>query len=123
MSLTALGVASILEKEGIRATVVDPVFVKPLDHDLFLQLFSSHSHVVTIEEHALQGGLGSAINAFCINNQFNSLQILNFGIPDTFLEHGSHKELMQELGLTAEEISRKILAQWALSSLPTMVSS
>ncbi len=113
MSLVALTVQEKLKEHGINATVVDPIFIKPLDSDLFLKLLSSHSHVVTMEEHSLQGGLASALNAFTVQNQFSSLHILNLGIPDTFLEHGSHAEVMAEVGLTPDQICARILQEFS----------
>ena len=100
----ALAVADRLKEYDIQATVVDPVFIKPLDSDLLCRLLSTHHHVITIEEHAVSVGLASIINSFIIRNGFNHLQVANFGIPDTFLEQGSHKEILQEIGLTPESI-------------------
>jgi 1-deoxy-D-xylulose-5-phosphate synthase len=106
---TALDVAKLLEPFGIQATIVDPVFLKPLDSDLFYRLFSNHTHVITIEEHALSVGLASIINSFIVRNGLNHLSVANFGIPDMFLEQGSHKELMQEIGLTPEAIFARVV--------------
>lgn len=111
---TALRVREELLKEGIEATVVDPVFVKPLDSDLFCQVFLSHKYVVTIEEHSINGGLGMVINSFLLRNNFNHLSVLNCGIPDTFVEHGSHKELMAEIGLDVPSITTQILKHFEL---------
>ncbi len=124
MNITALKVRNILQKSyGIEATVVDPIFVKPLDKDLFLKLFSSHSYVVTIEEHSLQGGLGSAINHLIIENDLiNTLSILNLGIPQAFLEQGSHTELLSTIGLTPELISTKIMQEFSLSPHPSSLA-
>jgi 1-deoxy-D-xylulose-5-phosphate synthase len=72
-------------------------------------LFINHDIVITIEEHSLHGGLGSAINNFIIQNGFQNLQVHNFGIPDIYLEQGSNKELCAEIGLTAEAIAEQIL--------------
>ncbi len=108
----ALEVAQKLKNQGIDATVVDPVFVKPLDTDLFYRILSAHKLVVTIEEHALSGGFGSIVNAFAVRNQFAHVEILNFGIPDTFLAHGSREELLNEIGLSAEAIAQQILRHY-----------
>lgn len=113
MSSVALAVSEKLKAYGIEATVVDPIFVKPLDTELFLRLLSSHSYVVTLEEHSLQGGLGSAINSFISQNHFTSVQVLNLGIPDTFIEQGSHAEILAELGLTPDQITAKIVQQFS----------
>lgn len=99
------------EKLGGHCTVIDPVFVKPLDADLLLDVFSSHKHVITIEEHSVQVGLGSIINHFILSNSLNHLSVMNFGIPETFVEHGSRQKLLEELKLTPEAICTQILQQ------------
>ncbi|NGX39740.1 MAG: 1-deoxy-D-xylulose-5-phosphate synthase [Chlamydiae bacterium] len=107
MNTTALAVRDLLLTQGISATVVDPIFVKPLDTDLLTDIFMSHPFVATIEEHALSSGLGSLINSFATRNGFTTT-IQNFGIPDTFIEHGSHKEMLASLGLDPHSIAQQI---------------
>ena len=109
---TALKVREILLDHYLIATVVDPVFIKPLDIDLFSDLLSTHRFVATIEEHSLNGGLGMIINHFLIQNNFREVAVLNFGIPDLWVQFGSNTELMQELGLDAESIARRILKEF-----------
>ncbi len=123
MCHTAMSVKEILKKEGIEATVIDPVFVKPLDSDLFCNVLLSHGYVVTIEEHALSGGMGMIFNNFILQNKFNHIQVMNFGIPDTFLEQGSHKELLHEIGLTPEIIASQILKEFAILKTDTLLAS
>lgn len=114
MCSTALKVREILAKEGIQATVIDPVFVKPLDTDLFCRILLSHPYLITIEEHSVNAGLGMVLNTFVLRNRFQT-QVLNFGIPDTFVEQGSHKELIAELGLDAETIAMQILKEFSFT--------
>ncbi len=104
MCKIAMAVREILKEEGITATVVDPIFVKPIDKELFFQLILDHDTFVTIEEHSVTTGLGMAINSFC-----SDVQVLNFGLPDQFIEHGSHEELMNEAGLTPQKIAIELL--------------
>jgi 1-deoxy-D-xylulose-5-phosphate synthase len=119
----ALQVREILSKEGIHATVLDPVFVKPLDTDLLCRLLITHNRIVTIEEHTLSGGLGSIINNYLMTNGFSNIQVANFGIPETFLPQGSNKELLGEIGLTPEKISKRILQSWPVKSFAFMHSA
>lgn len=119
MCETALEVREILKEHGITATVIDPVFLKPLDSDLFYRILSSHTHLITLEEHAVTGGLGSLLNNFVIRNQFHAVSVMNFGIPDAFVEYGSHQELMHELGLDAPSIAKAILTHFALANNKT----
>ncbi len=111
MCETALEVKKLLLEEGINATVVDPVFLKPLDFDLFVTLLSKHQMVATIEEHAVSCGLGAIINNFIMKQGFSHLQVVNFGIPDTFVQHGKRQELLKELGLDPKNIAQRILKQ------------
>lgn len=108
---TALRVREILQKSSLDATVVDPVFIKPLDEELFQQLLSTHSTVVTIEEHAVNSGLGMIFNSFLTQNGWKEVDVLNFGIPDRFVQFGSHKELIKEVGLDAESIASRIVQE------------
>lgn len=108
----------LLEK-GIAAAIVDPIFIKPLDTELLGKLLLKHQRIVTLEEHSLKGGFGSELNDFLISHDFGSVRVLNFGIPETFLEHGSYKELLNETGLTPEKMSQRITTHFAFRDCRT----
>ncbi len=105
----AMQVADILQNEGIKASVINARFIKPLDKELLNQLTINHNHIVTIEEGVLLGGFGSSIAEYYTANGFNNMSVQNIGIPDMFIEHGSIKDLRNALGLTPENIAEKIL--------------
>jgi 1-deoxy-D-xylulose-5-phosphate synthase len=105
---TALKVRELLFDRGIEATIVDPVFVKPLDTPLLTELLSTHRFAVTIEEHALNGGLGLIFNNFLVQTGLQDVEVLNIGVPDLWVQFGSNKELMRELGLDAESVAERI---------------
>ena len=109
---TALKVRELLLGKGIEAAILDPVFIKPLDTDLLLELFPKYRFAATIEEHALNGGMGMIINDFLIRNQLRDLEIVNFGVPDLWVQFGSNQSLMRELGLDAESIAARILQEY-----------
>lgn len=111
---TALTVRDLLKPLGIHATVVDPIFIKPLDSELIGNLLLTHDKIVTIEEHSLKGGLGSEINNFIISHDFRQVECLNFGIPEAFIDHGTYASLLQEIGLTPEKIVKKIVTHFSL---------
>ena len=121
VALVALGhmvnlaqeVSAILEEEGISTSIIDPIFVKPIDSDLFIDVFMSHKCVVTLEEHAVNSGLGMILNAFYLNNRLSGIRMLNFGIPDTFLHQGSHKEMLASIGLDSVSVAAQILKDYA----------
>lgn len=94
---------------ALNATLVDMRFVKPLDEALLRELAASHSHIVTVEDNALIGGAGSAVNDFLLQHGFKP-DILNLGLPDQFIKHGSQQEIYAELELDTAGISQQINA-------------
>lgn len=104
----ALKAAEILEKQGISIQVVNARFIKPLDEMMLLDILRTNMPILTIEEAVLQGGFGSSILEFATDRGFHHAQIERMGIPDKFIEHGSVKELLNEIGLTTEEVVSKL---------------
>lgn len=92
-----------LEKEGISAALYDMRFAKPLDKALLHEIFANFERIITLEDGCLQGGIGSAIGEFMIDNGYNS-RIKRLGIPDTIIEHGEPLELYHECGIDTEGI-------------------
>jgi len=109
MNELALELHQRLKARGIEATVVDPIFVKPLDQALFKELLSRHQTVVTIEEHSVQSGFGAIFNHFLMSHKIQGISVFNFGIPEQFIGHGSHGELLHLVGLTADKIEEAIV--------------
>ncbi|MDO8417856.1 MAG: 1-deoxy-D-xylulose-5-phosphate synthase [Agitococcus sp.] len=98
---------SLQAAEALNATVANMRFVKPLDEALIRHLAAEHDLLVTIEEHAIMGGAGSAVNEFLA--QANIVKsVLNLGIPDAFIEHSSHAEMLASCGLDAQGIKNAI---------------
>ncbi len=112
----ALQVREKLLAANIQATVLDPIFVKPLDSELLCHLLLTHRYIVTIEEHALTCGLGAILNHFLMGQGYSGVQVLNFGVPEAFVEQGSHRQLLQELGLTAEDIAATIVRRFIFNA-------
>jgi 1-deoxy-D-xylulose-5-phosphate synthase len=105
--ITALG---ILESENINVSHYDMQSIKPLDKELLTNIFNEYSSIITIEDGVVSGGFGSAILEF--RNQHSltsSIKIL--GLPDSFIEHGTQKELYHELGLDSLGIIKTIKAE------------
>lgn len=103
----ALEASSRLEKEGIKAGVVNCRFVKPLDEGCILKMASSPQGIVTVEENALQGGFGSAVMELLEEHSIKC-PVRRIGVPDEFIEHGTQEELRAQLGLDAEGIVRAV---------------
>jgi 1-deoxy-D-xylulose-5-phosphate synthase len=95
--------------EKFGATVVNMRFVKPLDEELVLEMAKSHECLVTVEENALGGGAGSAVNEFLVA-QGHMPPMLNLGLPDRFVEQGSREECLSACGLDVPGIAASIEA-------------
>ncbi len=121
MCYSALEVRELLKEWDVEATVLDPIFIKPLDSDLLFDLLTKHTRIVTIEEHALSSGLGAIINHFLMTHSYHNIQTLNFGIPPAFIEHGSHSAILKELDLTPDKITKKITNHFGLHRLATAI--
>lgn len=104
----ALDAAKRLEKNGVKITVVNARFVKPLDEDVITSIAKNTGMVFTIEENALQGGFGSAVLELLEKNGITDCKVKRIGVPDEFVEHGSQKELRKILGLDAEGIEKAV---------------
>lgn len=88
-------------------TLIDMRFVKPLDTGLITHLAASHELLVTIEENAIAGGAGSAVNEYVVNQGLDC-QLLNLGVPDVFIDQDEPANMRQVVGLTAANIASQI---------------
>lgn len=109
--------------ESLNATVVDMRFVKPLDESCVRAMAARHKLLVTLEDHAIMGGAGSAV-AECLHQHHLETPLLQIGIPDAFIEHGKPSELHEVLKLDAEgileQITRKLNHMNAREELPAV---
>ncbi|HEY2807188.1 MAG TPA: 1-deoxy-D-xylulose-5-phosphate synthase [Steroidobacteraceae bacterium] len=108
--------------ERLDATLINMRFIKPLDEDLILALAARHRAFVTIEENATQGGAGSAVGELlaCEGVQMPLLQL---GIPDRFIEHGSRDSCLAAAGLDGAGLSASVERWWALQTQARMRSA
>lgn len=104
----ALKAAQKLEEDGISTTLVNMRFAKPLDASAYLPLLRSHDAVMTLEEHALHGGAGSALLELASENNAVPPAFVRLGVPDRFIHHADRAELLHELNLDAEGIEAKL---------------
>ncbi len=100
--------AERLADEGISAAVVNARFIKPLDEELILRAARKAGRVVTVEEHVLLGGFGSAVLECLDANRVSGIKTLRIGLPDDFIEHGSQKVLRKKYGLDADGIYKSV---------------
>ena len=117
---TAMQVAEILGEHGIKATVVNARFVKPLDTDLILPLAQRIGKVVTLEEGCVMGGFGSAVAEALLDNDV-VVPVKRFGVPDILVDHAQPNESKADLGLTSPQIAEKVLKLF-FSKEPSTVS-
>lgn len=103
-----LKAAQNLEKEGLSVAFYDARFVKPLDAEMFHEIFSRFDKVITVEDGCLMGGFGSAVLEFAADNEYNA-RIKRLGIPDQVIEHGEQQELFKECGFDTEGIMQTAL--------------
>jgi 1-deoxy-D-xylulose-5-phosphate synthase len=87
--------------------------VKPLDEDLLIALAARHRAFVSIEENAIRGGAGSAIGELLASESLQ-IPLLQVGIPDRFIEHGSRDGCLAAAGLDAAGLAASIERWWAL---------
>ena len=99
--------------ERLDATLVNMRFVKPLDEDLLIALAARHRAFVSIEENAIRGGAGSAIGELLASEGLQ-IPLLQLGIPDRFIEHGSRDGCLAAAGLDAAGLAASIERWWAL---------
>ncbi len=108
MVYRACEAARQLREEGIQVTVVNPRFIKPLDSRLLCGLAQKIGKVVTIEEHVLAGGFGSAVIETLHERALSDVEVLRIGIPDQFLGHGSQSVLREKCGLDCRGILTRV---------------
>jgi len=120
----ALDAAARLEDRGVSTRVVSFHTVKPLDEQLLAEAFASYAVVVTIEEHSLIGGFGSAVAEWLADRSPSAARLLRIGTADRFIhEAGDQAHARSWYGLTAESIVERTLAAYgSVDSRPTLVS-
>jgi 1-deoxy-D-xylulose-5-phosphate synthase len=99
--------AKMIEAEGHSAAVVNPRFAKPVDHDCIERYADKCGLVVTMEDHVLAGGFGSAVLE-CLNHLEIDVPVVRVGWPDQFIEHGKVESLREKYGLTAEAALERV---------------
>ncbi|MBF0186593.1 MAG: 1-deoxy-D-xylulose-5-phosphate synthase [Magnetococcales bacterium] len=108
-ALAAKEAADILGEEGISVSVYDARFAKPMDEQM-LREAATHPWLITLEENAIQGGFGSAVLEFLVNQDLinQSLKVRNLGLPDRFIPHGSQDQLRHELKIDSDGLAEQI---------------
>lgn len=119
MAQVGLDVADRLADQEIGATVIDPRWVKPVPREL-VELAGAHRLVVTLEDNGVVGGVGAAV-AGVLREEGVDVPVRTIGVPQRFLDHGSRAQLLEQTGLTAQQIGHKVIG-WIAASEPLEVT-
>ena len=114
---------AIITANELNISVVDMRWVKPMDEALILAMTERYALLVTLEENAIAGGAGSAVNELLAAKGIKT-PTLNLGLPDTFIEHGTHTDQLTWTGLNSENITRKVrdaMQTYDITSVSTVV--
>ena len=95
-----------LVAEKNNATVVDMRFAKPIDEKMIIDICNSHEYIFTVEDNAILGGAGSAVNEVVVKNSIQT-KIVNLGVPDKMIPHGNQDDILSDLGLDESGIMKK----------------
>lgn len=105
----ALKVASILKGKKLYPSIFSFPTIQPLDKKLLFKIAKNHSLLVTIEEHRTESGFGSAVGEFMLERGFNNLQLIKFGLRNTFSEtSGSYDAMLKLNDFTTQAVVRSI---------------
>ncbi len=105
----ALDACALLEAEGLRPTVVNARFVVPLDEPLLIGLAETHRRFITLEEHSLAGGFGSAV-VEVVNDRGLAVAVERIGVPNVLVQHSSQAAQRAQIGLSAENVAARVRA-------------
>lgn len=110
-SMVAPGIAAadILKEHNLEIFVVNCRFIKPMDEKILREMREKCNVIITIEENSLKGGFGEGVDEMLENLKLSNSGVYHLGIPDSFIEHGSRKKLLESIGLSPEKISDFIL--------------
>ena len=114
--LPALEAIEMLEKEGLKGTLVNARFAKPLDINLFKAITSQAKFIFSVEEGIIEGGFGSAVSeaidkpegSGLLSDRQSHRPVIRIGLPTEFIPHGARDILLEKYGLTAQGIANKI---------------
>ncbi|MBS4064181.1 MAG: 1-deoxy-D-xylulose-5-phosphate synthase [Chitinophagaceae bacterium] len=98
-----------LKNDGINPAHYDMRFAKPLDEELLHEVFGKYDKVVTVEDGTIKGGFGSAVLEFMAEHHYKA-EVKIMGIPDSLVEHGTPKQLYDEIGIDANGIAATVRA-------------
>ena len=119
----AMHAAEELSADGISVAVIDARFCKPIDGEMITRALTPGHPVLTVEDHSLQNGFGSAVAEFAVTHRLPTDDLTRLGMPDRMIAHATRKEQLAEVGLDAAGIARSVRdAVRAVTARPDRVS-
>jgi 1-deoxy-D-xylulose-5-phosphate synthase len=104
----AMVAAEELAAEGLSVGVVDARFCKPLDGEMLTRVLGAGQPVITVEDHSLQNGFGTAVLEYAVGHGLSTEQITRLGMPDRLISHATRAEQLTEVGLDPAGIARSV---------------
>lgn len=110
MVKTAEEVRKILKDKGYSCSLINARFVKPIDEEAIDLISKDHRLIVTLEENVLSGGYGEKVNDYVLKKKYG-IDVVNVCLPDDYIEHGNVDILKKEIGIDADSIVNRIIAE------------
>jgi 1-deoxy-D-xylulose-5-phosphate synthase len=104
----SMNAAEELATEGISVAVIDARFCKPVDGDMLARTLTPGHPVLTVEDHSLQNGFGTAVLEYAVSHNLPTAHITRLGMPDRLIAHATRKEQLAEIGLDAAGIASSV---------------
>lgn len=111
MVAAAVAAAKELSKDDIECSVIDMHTIKPLDREILNRISEKVKLIITLEEHSIVGGLGSAVSEY-LAEMAGGPQLLRMGLSDSYLKAGDYQYMLEQYGLTTEKIIAEIKKYW-----------
>ena len=111
MVKTAVKVREMLKERGYHCSLINARFAKPLDYEMLTRTAKEHRLLVTLEENVKSGGFGEQVMDYLEECSLD-VRLLNIAISDEYVEHGNVNILYQEVGIDAESVVKRIIAEY-----------
>ncbi len=105
---SVLTASELLAEDGINVEIVDARFCKPIDGDMLARVLEPGRPVLTIEDHALQNGFGTAVTEYAVGHSLPTAHLTRLGMPDRLISHATRKEQLTEVGLDPKGIAASV---------------
>jgi len=105
---SAITAAEQLAEDGISVEIIDARFCKPVDGEMLARVLEPGHPVLTVEDHSLQNGFGTAVTEYAVNHNLPTANLVRLGMPDRLISHATRKEQLTEIGLDPKGIAASV---------------